>query len=215
MDKPMRVELHLGGRERLSEEPQPSVMPRQLLQPRAISCEVSEVDIGQGRRRCFAHGAPASGSPEFTAWSEHEYAAMLAVFAKWLGVVQPLREALASVEREAWNKDGRWRFRRALGVLLDKIDSRHKHDVSEDSGNPECRNDAIDVLWRVGCAAFLVAYDGCAINSEGSPFFLVEEWVREATHSVHDVRDSFQLHSAAAQSVARQLLRFAEWTRRR
>jgi hypothetical protein len=215
MDKPMRVELHLGARERLSQEPQPSVIPHQPLQPRAISCEVSEVEIGQGRRRWFAHGAPSPGSPEFTAWSEYEHAAMLAVFAKWLGVVQPLREVLANVEREAWNKDGRWRFRRALGVLLDEIDSRHKHDISEGSENSECHNDAIDVLWRIGCAAFLVAYNGCAINPEGSPYFFVETWIREAKLAVHDVRDSFQLHSAAAQSTARQLLHFAQSTRRR
>lgn len=205
MDRLVRVDLHLKDWDELSKEPQTSV----------ISCELSEVENGPGHRRWFARGAPATGRPEFTAWSEHGHAAMLAVFAKWFGVVQNLREALANVEREAWNKDGRWRFRRALSVLLDEIDSRHQHDVSENSGNPECRNEAIDVLWRIGCAAFLVAYDGCAINSEGSPYFLVREWVREAESAVHDVRDSVQLHSVAAQSVARQLLHLAEWTRRR
>lgn len=205
MDRLVRVDLHLRGWEGPSKELQTSI----------ISCELSEVEIGPGRRRWFARGAPSAGSPEFTAWSEHEHAAMLAVFAKWFGVVQNLREALANVEREAWNKHGRWRFRRALGVFLDEIDSRHQHDVSEGSGNPECRDEAIDVLWRIGCAAFLVTYDGCAINAEGSPYFLVEAWVREAEHAVYDVRDSVQLHSVAAQSVARQLLHLAEWTRRR
>lgn len=202
MDKPMRVELHLGSRAGLSEEPRTSV----------ISCEVSEVEIGRGRRRWFAHGTPSRGGPEFTAWSDHEHAAMLAVFAKWLGVVQPLRDALAHVEREAWAKDGRSRFRRALGVLFDQIDSRHTHDVSEFSQNAEVQNDAIDALWRIGCAAFRVSYDGCAINPEGSPFFLIDEWVRRAEFAI---LDSIEMQSAAEQSAGRQLQYLAEWTRRR
>jgi hypothetical protein len=202
MDKPVRVELHLRSQYGPSEEPPTPV----------ISCEISEVEIGHGRRRWFAHGTPSKDIPEFTAWSSHRHAAMLAVFAKWLGVVQPLREALAHVEREAWAKDGRSRFRRALGVLLDKLDSRHTHDVSEFSQNSEVHNAAIDALWRIGCAAFRVAFDGCAINPVGSPYFLIDEWVQQAELAL---RGSLELRSAAAQSAARQLLDLAEWTRRR
>jgi len=200
MDKSVRAELRFNRWDGLREETQTSV----------ISCEAREVELDRGGRHWCARGVPPNGIPEFTAWSGYVHAATLAVFAKWLGVVQSLRDALDDIEREAWNKDGRARFRRALGTLLDKIDSRYAHDVSEASKVSDCRNDAIDTLWHVGCIVLHIGYKGCAINTEGDALFLIDEWVGRAEL---DIRYPSDMQSPAAQSIARQLWELAERTR--
>jgi hypothetical protein len=111
-----------------------------------IGCKVEKSVERDGSYYC-AHGAP-DGHPGFTAWARSERAALLPLFAQWLGVEQDLQDALADVEREAWHKDGRTCFRTALTAVFDEIDSHHAHDVSDYS------DEDIDRLWRDGCCDF-------------------------------------------------------------
>jgi hypothetical protein len=151
--------------------------------------------------------------PRITAWASSKNAAALAAFARWLGVQQDLRDALAALENEAWTSsmDGRERFREALAALLDDIDRGHRHGVSVASGCEECSDDAIDVLWRIGCAALGVGFQGCAIEQRyGRPHFFIGEWVTTAAAACGGASG---LRSAALRSLVRQLQELAERTR--
>jgi hypothetical protein len=64
----------------------------------------------------------------------------------------------------------------------------------------------------MGCTAFRVAYEGCAINPEGVPHFFVDDWIRRAERAVHG--SSLEMQSPAAWSTVEQLLYLAKWTRR-
>jgi hypothetical protein len=181
-------------------------LPNGTADEHRVSAEVQSVDQTVYR----ADGAQSTGSPQFTAFASSETAALLAMLAQLFGAEQDLRDALEDQEREAWAQKGRISFRAELCAMFDELDSHHAHDLSQSADG--CDDAAIDLLWRVGCVALHVVYEGCSISPHTRQrFFHVSEWVSSARSAFRGVPLPYTF---AAYDLGEHLRHLAQRTRK-